>query len=257
MDSTGDVASYVSTNRKLSNTQEKISRKIAVVTGASRGIGFAIADALAMAGYSIVIAARNSSQLMKAADQLRQHGEVLAQSCDVSDPKQVDKLFGMVKRRFRRIDVLVNNAGVAHALANAEALPVADWSKVIATNLTGLFLSTRAALPLMSSGSTIVNNLSIAATQVFKGMAAYNASKHGALGFTNTLREEVRERGIRVVALLPSATDTEIWNQFWPDAPRQKMVSPATVAAAVLHAVSLPPEATITELMIGPTVGTL
>jgi short-subunit dehydrogenase len=88
-------------------------------------------------------------------------------------------------------------------------------------------------------------------------MAAYNASKFGAMGFTQTLREELRKRGIRVLALLPGATDTDIWSQFWPDAPRKKMVSPETVAVAVLHAVSAPPEASIEEIRIGPTGGVL
>ena len=92
----------------------------------------------------------------------------------------------------------------------------------------------------MKRGATIVNNLSIAATRVFPGTAAYNASKHGALGFTNTLREELRGKGIRVIALLPGATDTAIWNILWPEAPRKKMMSAETVAQAVLQAILLP-----------------
>ena len=102
-----------------------------------------------------------------------------------------------------------------------------------------------------------MNNLSIAATRVFAGSAAYNASKHAALGLTNTLREELRPRGIRVVALLPGATNTDIWTTLWPDAPRQKMLSPATVAQTVLHALILPANATIENLEILPTAGTL
>jgi short-subunit dehydrogenase len=102
-----------------------------------------------------------------------------------------------------------------------------------------------------------VNNLSIAAKRVFPGSSAYNASKHGALGLTNTLREELRPRGIRVIALLPGATDTEIWNVIWPDAPRQKMMSPETVAQAVLDALLLPPESTVEEVVILPSAGTL
>jgi NAD(P)-dependent dehydrogenase (short-subunit alcohol dehydrogenase family) len=153
--------------------------------------------------------------------------------------------------------VLVNNAGVAHALAPVDKLPIETWEEVIDTNLTGTFLVTRAALPLMHAGSTIVNNLSVAAIQPFAGMAAYNASKFGAMGFTQALREDLRQRGIRVLALLPGATDTDIWNQFWPDAPHEKMISPETVAAAVLHAVSAPPEAAIEEIRIGPATGVL
>ena len=109
----------------------------------------------------------------------------------------------------------------------------------------------------MKRGGTIVNNLSIAATRVFAGSAAYNASKHGALGLTNTLREELRPRGIRVIALLPGATDTDIWTTLWPQAPRKKMMSPETVAEATVQAILLPANATVESLEILPTVGTL
>jgi short-subunit dehydrogenase len=92
-----------------------------------------------------------------------------------------------------------------------------------------------------------VNNLSIAAKRVFPGSSAYNASKHGTLGFTNTLREELRPKGIRVIALLPGATDTAIWKTLWPEAPRRKMMSAETVAAAVVMTLRLPPEGTVEE----------
>jgi NAD(P)-dependent dehydrogenase (short-subunit alcohol dehydrogenase family) len=116
---------------------------------------------------------------------------------------------------------------------------------------------TRAILPLMRRGGTLVNNLSVAAKRVFSGWAAYNASKHGALGLTNTLREELRPRGIRVMALLPGATDTDIWDAPWPNAPRKKMMSAETVAQAVVDAVLLPANSTVEELTIMPTAGSL
>ena len=88
-------------------------------------------------------------------------------------------------------------------------------------------------------------------------MAAYTASKHGALGFTQTLREELRPRRIRVIALMPGATDTAIWEQIWPDAPRHKMMSPQSVAKALVNAILLPENATVSELVITPTGGAL
>jgi short-subunit dehydrogenase len=109
----------------------------------------------------------------------------------------------------------------------------------------------------MQPGGVIVNNLSIAAKQVFPGSSAYNASKHGALGLTNTLREELREKRIRVIALLPGATDTAIWNTIWPEAPRRKMMKPETVASAVVSAIKLPAESTVEELVILPSAGAL
>ena len=110
---------------------------------------------------------------------------------------------------------------------------------------------------MMKRGATIVNNLSVAATRVFAGSAAYNTSKHAALGLTNTLREELRPNGIRVIALLPGATDTDIWKTLWPQAPRKKMMSPDTVAKTVVEAILLPANATVENLEILPTVGTL
>jgi NAD(P)-dependent dehydrogenase (short-subunit alcohol dehydrogenase family) len=136
-------------------------------------------------------------------------------------------------------------------------LLVETWKEVIDINLTGTFLVTRGALPFMRAGGSIVNNLSVAALQPFAGMAAYNASKFGALGFTQALREDLRKRGIRVLALLPGATDTDIWDQFWAGAPKGKMISAETVAEAVLHAVSAPANTSIDEIRIGPASGVL
>jgi len=230
------------------------SAKTAVITGGGSGIGLALAKQFVEAGYAVVISGRDHQRLQTAANQLK---NVLAVQCDVRDPAAVSRMFAEIRQIHSHLDVLVNNAGVAHALAPAEKLPLETWREVIETNLTGTFLVTQAALPLMRAGSTIVNNLSVAAVQPFAGMAAYNASKFGALGFTQALREDLRTRGIRVVALLPGATDTDIWSQFWPDAPREKMVSPETVAAAVFHAVSAPAEAAIEEIRIGPAAGVL
>lgn len=243
-------------NKKTSPTTSP--DRVAVITGGSRGIGLALARVFAGAGYTLVITGRNAAQLERARRELRKTADsIQSLVCNVADPVAVKQAFAQISGGFKSIDVLVNNAGIAHDLLPIEKLPLATWKQVIDTNLTGTFLVTQAALPLMKSGSTIVNNLSVAAVQPFEGMAAYNASKFGALGFTRVLREEVRKRGIRVLALIPGATDTDIWQQFWPDAPRAKMITPETVAEAVLHAVSAPPEASVEEIVIGPTAGVL
>ena len=173
------------------------------------------------------------------------------------DERSVSEFFAAVKQRFGHVDVLVNNAGIGGPSRNVAQLAPEAWREIIETNLTGMFLVTRAALPLMKSGGSIVNNLSVSAKGVFPGMSAYNASKHGAAGFTNTLREELRGRGIRVIGLYPGATDTAIWEQFWPQAPRRRMLSAETIARAVVFALSLPAEATVEELVIAPTRGAL
>ena len=232
--------------------------KVAVITGGGSGIGLAMARIFAAGGYSVVITGRDAKRLKKAAANISaDKKQVTGIPCDVRDPASVEKLFRQLGKQYPTIDVLINNAGVAHALAPVDQLPVETWKDVIDTNLTGTFLVTRAALPLMRAGGSIVNNLSVAALQPFAGMSAYNASKFGALGFTHALREDLHKRGIRVVALLPGATDTEIWSQFWPDAPKGKMISPETVAQAVLHAVSAPANTAIEEIRIGPAAGVL
>jgi NAD(P)-dependent dehydrogenase (short-subunit alcohol dehydrogenase family) len=242
----------------LNSKSPRLRPQVALITGATRGIGLAIARALAAEGCNLVITARDDKALRKLSRELAAAKiKILAHPCDVRDPHSVDALFRAARREFRRLDILINNAGIAHANLPVEKLPFPVWKDVLETNLDGMFLVTQAALAVMKRGGTIVNNLSIAATRVFAGSAAYNASKHAALGLTNTLREELRPKGIRVIALLPGATDTDIWTTLWPQAPRHKMMKPETVAQAVVQAILLPANATVESLEILPTAGAL
>jgi NAD(P)-dependent dehydrogenase (short-subunit alcohol dehydrogenase family) len=232
--------------------------KVALVTGATRGIGLAFTQALASEGCNLVICGRDTTRLKNAKSELnRKEVRVLAQACDVRDENSVTAMLGAVRQKFRRLDILVNNAGITHAMRPVRELPSKDWNDVIATTLSGMFLVTKHALQMMDRGSTIVNVLSISAKRVFPGQAAYNAAKHGALGFTNTLREELRAEGIRVIALLPGATETPIWETLWPEAPRKQMLRPETVAQALVHTLKFPPESTVEEIMLMPTTGVL
>lgn len=233
----------------------KLKGKTAVITGANRGIGLAIAQALAAEGCDVLLSARNVTKLKSAAAGIK-GARTVTHACDVRDPKSVSGLFATVKREFGSLDILINNAGIAQPLLSADELSVEQWNDVIATNLTGVFLCSRAALPLMKTGATIVNNLSIAALTSFPKFSAYDASKHGALGFTNTLREELRERKIRVIALIPGATDTDIWDQFMPDAERSTMMTAESVAATLLNALTLPEGTVVEEVRMLPVVGT-
>lgn len=234
----------------------RLRNKTALITGATRGIGLAIAEAFAKEGCNLILSARDEKSLTRLGRELRSN-RLLTHPCDVRDPHSVDDLFRAIRREFRQIDIVINNAGVAHANLPVDQLPYPVWKDAFATNVDGTFLITQASLGMMKRGATIVNNLSIAATRVFAGSAAYNASKHAALGFTNTLREELRPKGIRVIGLLSGATDTDIWKTLWPQAPRKKMMSPETVAKAVLEAILLPPNATVENLEILPTGGAL
>jgi NAD(P)-dependent dehydrogenase (short-subunit alcohol dehydrogenase family) len=235
-----------------------LSGRLALITGGNRGIGLAFARALAREGCNLIVTGRDERALAKAGRELEKLNiQVLTQSCDVRSPDSVDYLLALVRGLHKPLDILINNAGIGQPNRAVGQLPYPMWMEVIDTNLNGLFLMTQAALAVMKRGSTIVNNLSIAAERVFPGSAAYNASKHGALGFTNTLREELRPKGIRVIALMPGATDTAIWDTFWPKAPRRKMMSAETVARTVVDALLLPENATVEKIVIMPSTGTL
>jgi len=244
--------------RSKKSATSPLSGKVALITGGGRGIGLAIARALAKQHCDLVLTGRHLPSLEKIGRELSRQGiRVLAKACDVRDPAAVKALGASVRREFRRVDILINNAGIGQPNLPLAKLPYHQWKSVVDTNLTGMFLVTREMLPLMRKGGIIANNLSIAAERVFAGSSAYNASKHGALGLTDTLREELRSAGIRVIALLPGATDTNIWETLWPEAPRKKMMSAETVAQALVTVLILPEDSTVEELTIMPAAGTL
>src|SRR5258708_8722820 len=240
--------------RKPTPREPILSGHLALVTGANRGIGLAIARALAREGCNLIITGRDERALARARTELEKlqpaklNLQVLAQPCDVRSPDSVDYLFALVRGLRKPLDILINNAGIGHPNRTVVDLPYPTWMQVIDTNLNGLFLVTQAALAVMKRGSTIVNNLSIAAERVFAGAAAYNASKHGALRFTNTLPAQCRPNALPVIALMPGATDTAIWDTLLPKAPRRKMMSAETVARTVVDALLLPESATVEKV---------
>jgi len=237
----------------------RLAGKVAVVTGGSRGIGFAIASALGSEGCSMVISGRDQQALDQAAAGLRNDisgdARVVPVLCDVRDPQQVQQMFDRVTRDFGRLDVLVNNAGISQSAAPVEKTSLELWRDVIDTNLTGTFLCVRSAVPLMKHGATIVNILSVAARDSFPGYTAYNASKAGALSLTRTVREELKGTGIRVTAISPGATSTDIWQTVAPDASRDKMIDAESIATLVLETVVLSPKANLTDLVLDPVAG--
>ena len=182
----------------------RLRGKVAVVTGASRGIGLAIARALAAEGCGLALAARG--MFFDVSGKVAEHGgTVLGQACDVAREEDVARFFAAVKERLGRVDILVNNAGVAHALRNVEELAVEDWRRVLDTNLTGMFLCSRYASQAMiekKQGGCIINIASIEAVHPsYAGMSAYDASKGGVLMLTKSLARELGPYGIRVNAI--------------------------------------------------------
>jgi NAD(P)-dependent dehydrogenase (short-subunit alcohol dehydrogenase family) len=245
-------------------SRARLRGKVAVVTGGSRGIGYAIARTLALEGCNVVITGRDQMALQKAAAQIAKSAgspprppQIVPLVCDVRDPDSVASLFAEVKKRFGKVDILVNNAGITQPVLTVQETSLELWRDVIDTNLTGVFLCTRAALPLMKAGATIINNLSAAARQVFPNYATYSAAKRGALGFTLSLREELIPRRIRVMALMTGATSTDMWDQIMPNAPRDRMIDVNSVTQAVLYAVLLPPNVNPSEISLDPAAGAL
>ena len=230
--------------------------KVALVTGAGRGLGRAIALALGEAGASVVLAARTEREIVATTRALVRRGtRALAVVCDVRDAAEVAGLVDAAMRSCRRLDIVVNNAGVFR-MAPVARTDEALWNEVVDTNLKGTYLVTRAALPhLRRSRGHFVNIVSIAGRMTFPDNAAYCASKWGALGFTNVLREELRDAGVRVTAVLPGAIDTPSWDAAPGRWDRRRMLSPTSVADAIVHACTQPAGTTTDEIVIRPTAG--
>jgi NAD(P)-dependent dehydrogenase (short-subunit alcohol dehydrogenase family) len=189
-----------------------LSGKVALVTGASRGIGLAIARALAKEGAALAILSTRLDGAAPVADALRAAGtKAHAVAADVASPKALDAALAEVKRALGPVDILVNNAGVALRRPLAETED-ADFERVVAVNLAGPFYLARRLLPAMAARGwgRLINVSSISGTLGTAGMTAYCASKWGLNGLTRALAEEVRGRGVLVAAVLPGSTDTEM-----------------------------------------------
>lgn len=229
---------------------------VAMVTGASRGIGFAIAARLAKEGAEVVMTARNAEALRKAAKQVP--GKAVPVVADVTSPRDVARLFRRVKKLYGRLDTLVNCAGVFTYKPFRETT-LKEWNNNLETNLTAPFLMTQAALPLLAGVEHphIVNILSISSTRAFPNCSAYTASKFGALGLTRVLRKELQPQGVRLTAILPGLTDTRMLNEFGFEISREQVMQPEDVADAVFTALRQPPRTAVEEVLLMPSSGAL
>lgn len=232
--------------------------QVAIVTGAGRGIGRAVALALAHEGARVVLAARTRAELAATAGELHRRGAIaLAVPTDVREEQDVAALVDETLGRFDRIDVLVNAAGIATfgPVADAKA---DEWDAMVAVNLRGAMLMTREALrPMLRQRSgTIISIGSIAATRGMAGCAAYAATKAGLGAFSRALAEEVRP-AIRVGVLLPGAVDTALWDAVGAGPDRERMLRPESVARAAVLMATLPRDAVVEELTIMPPEGIL
>jgi NAD(P)-dependent dehydrogenase (short-subunit alcohol dehydrogenase family) len=184
--------------------------KVALVTGASRGIGEAIARRFAADGARVALAARDEDACRRIAQEIRaQRTDAIALECDVTDSRSIAKTISAVVAKWRRIDVLVNNAGLGGPT------PLSDrddslWDAIIATNLTAVFRVTREALPHLSDGGRVINLSSVVGRFGVPGLGAYSATKHGVIGLTRTFALELAPRGITVNAMCPGWVETEM-----------------------------------------------
>lgn len=232
-----------------------LGSRTAVVSGASRGIGLAVARALAAAGARVAMLARSQSELRARATEIGPAALPLA--CDVGDAAAIERTAARIAAEFAGApDIVVNNAGV-FTLAPIEATDPGDFRRTLDVNLVAPFLLVRAFLAGMRARARghIVTIGSIADRAVLPENGAYAASKFGARAFHEVLRAELRGSGIRATLVSPGPVDTALWDEVNPDTrpgftPRRQMLSPAAVAAAVRYAVVQPPDVNVDELRL-------
>ena len=231
-------------------TSDTLADRVAIVTGASQGIGRATALELAKVGAHVVAVSRRSGVVNDVAAEIRASGgRALALGCDVGDAEQVDAVVARTLAEFGRVDILVNNAGY-RIRARVEDLPRAEWDAMVRTNLTGVFLFCQAAGRVMirQQGGTIVNVTSVAGRTGSRGLAAYAATKAGVMVLTQSLGAEWAKYGIRVNAVAPGPVETEGVLEVWKtpamiaqaarEVPLQRLGRPEEIAWAVIFAAS-------------------
>jgi 3-oxoacyl-[acyl-carrier protein] reductase len=235
---------------------EPTTQPVALVTGATEGIGRATAFALGRAGWAVGVCARTPARVERLLAELGAAGIAAAgRAADVSRAEDVGALVRQVEAELGAIDTLVNNAGVLYARP-LEELTLEEWDETMGVNVRALFLTTRAVLPGMRArkAGAIVNVASLSGKSGFAGGTAYCASKHAVMGFTRALMQEARGDGIRVVAVLPGSVDTEmIQRQTMFERDPARILQPEDVAETVLHALRLPPRALVSEVEVRPT----
>lgn len=236
------------------DTTPPLGGQVAVITGAGRGIGAAIARQLAALGATAALCGRTKSALDETAHAIVEAGgkaEVIP--CDVTVLHQVQHAAARVNSTFGRLDILVNNAGVGGFNSPLHELPPEDWERILNTNLRGVYFAIRAFAPLMirARRGHIVNISSLAGKNALPNGAAYAASKWGLNGLTYSLAEELRTHNIRASVICPGSVDTELSPHTGKDP--KKMLQSDDVAHAVVMLVTQAPQSFISEVLLRPT----
>ena len=236
------------------NAPRPIGGQVAVVTGAGRGIGAAIARQLSAMGATLVLGGRAVAPLESTAKAITDTGgkcEVVP--CDVSDPSAVEAAARLVEASLGRVDILVNNAGIAGPGGPLHQLAPEAWDQIFNTNLRGVYCTTRAFAPMMirARSGHIINISSLAGKNALPNGAAYAASKWGLNGLTYSMAEELRAHNIRVSVICPGSVHTEFSEHAGKNA--EKMLQPSDVAHAVAMIVTQAPRSFASEILLRPT----
>ncbi|MBI3475519.1 MAG: SDR family NAD(P)-dependent oxidoreductase [Acidobacteria bacterium] len=231
-----------------------LTGQVAVVTGAGRGIGAAIAASLAGLGAHVVLCGRALPPLQTTSAEInKQGGNSTAMACDVADLRSVEALAKQVEASLRRVDILVNNAGIGVFGTPLHQLSPEDWDRMMNTNLRGVYYCIRSFAPLMirARSGHIINISSLAGKNTVPNGAAYSASKWGLNGLTYTVAEELRSHNIRVSVVCPGSVHTD----FSPHAGKSadKMLQASDVAHAVEMLVTQAPQSFVSEILLRPT----
>lgn len=243
---------------------DKLHGKVAVVTGASSGIGEATALALASAGAQVALAARRTDRLEALVERISESGgQAISIVADVADDAQAHDMILKTKDAFGRVDILVNNAGVM-LLGQIDGADTEDWRRMVNTNVLGLMYATHAALPIMKAQGEghIVNISSVAGRLAQAGSGVYNATKWAVGGFSEALRQEVHNDKIRVTIIEPGAVATELTDHITNPEAKQRVkawvqsltpLESEDIAAAIVYAVTQPLRVNVNEILIRPT----
>jgi 3-oxoacyl-[acyl-carrier protein] reductase len=231
-----------------------LSGKAAVVTGGTKGIGYAIAEALVKNGASVLICGRSRPDVQSAAEKLRELGKVEAVSCDVRNEDHVRTMFEHCAESFGGVDIVVNNAGIGYFGKTVEETSSAEFRQTLETNLFGVFYSCHHAIPHLKrrGGGYIINISSLAGQNAHPRMAAYNASKFGLNGFSEALMQEVRQDNIKVSYICPGSVNTA----FGGDSPNDEkawQLQPGDIAQVVLDLLRMDPRALPSKVEIRPS----
>ena len=229
--------------------------QVAVVTGAGRGIGAAIARKLGTMGAAVLVSGRTPAPLDQTVRTIVEAGHrAEAVTCDVTAQQSVNALAEQVEKKFGRVDILVNNAGIGGFSTPLHQLPVEDWDRILNTNLRGVFYMIHALAPLMIKGKSghIINISSLAGKNALPNGAAYAASKWGLNGLSYSVAEELRSHNIRVAVICPGSTNTELSPHEGKSASR--MLQPDDVAHVVEMLVTQAPMSFASEVLLRPTL---